>query len=78
MNVLFLTVSAGGGHMKAAESMQDSINKYFPDSNTYSIDAYKYASPLMDKLLIGGYLKTLKTVKLKNLIFEKKYEKSKI
>lgn len=71
MNILFLTVSAGSGHIKAAESIQETVKQYYPDSNTHLIDAYKYASPLIDKLVIGGYLKTLKnSPKLWGKIYE--------
>lgn len=60
MNILFLTVSAGGGHSKAAEVLKEYIDSNYPDSKTQIVDAYKYINPILDKLVIGGYLKTLK------------------
>lgn len=60
MNILFLTVSVGGGHSKTAEIIKDYIESNYPDSKTQIIDAYKYVSPILDKLVIGSYLKTLK------------------
>lgn len=61
MNALILTVSAGGGHTKAAESLKEYIEQRNPSSNTQIVDMLKYASPVIDKLVIGGYLKTVKT-----------------
>jgi processive 1,2-diacylglycerol beta-glucosyltransferase len=60
MNILILTVSAGAGHSMAAEAIKNKIKKRFPQSRTVIIDTYKYVNPLVDKLIIGGYLKTIK------------------
>lgn len=60
MKILALTVSAGCGHGKALEA----INNYFLQNNNdidfKVIDTFKYINPLIDKLVIGSYLNTLK------------------
>lgn len=60
MDVLILTVSFGGGHTKAAEAIKESILEKNPSSRILIVDAYKYVSPFVDKLIVGGYLGTLK------------------
>ena len=60
MNILFLAVSAGGGHLQAAEAVKEYIETNYQESKLRIIDAYKYVSPIINKLVIGGYLKTLK------------------
>ena len=61
MNILFLSVSAGGGHMKAAESLKAYIEEKHPGSRTMVLDSLKYINPILDKLIIGSYINTLKT-----------------
>lgn len=60
MKVLILSISAGGGHGHAAEAIKDYINLEDPKSEVKIVDALKYINPLIDKVVIGSYLKTLK------------------
>jgi len=60
MNILFLPVSAGGGHERAAEAVKERIDLKYPSSRTMIVDALKYISPLIDRLLIGSYINTIK------------------
>ncbi|MDW8800636.1 glycosyltransferase [Clostridium sp. A1-XYC3] len=60
MKVLILSISAGGGHSQAAEALKDYINLKDSNSEVKVIDAFKYINPLIDKVVIGSYLKTLK------------------
>lgn len=60
MNILILTVSAGAGHSMAAEAIKNKIKKRIPHSHTVIVDTYKYVNPLVDKLIVGGYIKTIK------------------
>jgi processive 1,2-diacylglycerol beta-glucosyltransferase len=60
MKVLFLSVSTGGGHFKAAEAIREKIEEKYPGSKTLVIDTLKYVNPIIDKLVVGGYLSTLK------------------
>ena len=60
MKVLFLSVSTGGGHFKAAEAIREKIEEKYPGAETLMIDTLKYVNPMIDKLIVGGYLRTVK------------------
>jgi processive 1,2-diacylglycerol beta-glucosyltransferase len=60
MKVLVLSVSAGGGHTRAAEALKKSILLNSSHSQVEIIDAIKYINPILDKVVIGSYLKSLK------------------
>ncbi|WP_411682525.1 MGDG synthase family glycosyltransferase [Clostridium thailandense] len=60
MKVLILSVSAGGGHGHAAGAIRDYINLNNPDSDIKIVDTLKYINPIIDKVVIGSYLKTIK------------------
>ena len=60
MDVLFLSVSAGGGHLKAAEAIKEKIEQVYPGSRTMIVDVFRHLNPVVDKLIIGSYLSTLK------------------
>ena len=60
MNILFLSVSAGGGHGRAAEAVKERIDLKYPSSRTMIVDALKYISPLVDRLIMGSYINTIK------------------
>lgn len=71
MNILLLAVSAGGGHQKAAEAVKEYVQAKYPSYQTKIVDAYRYVSPILDKVVIGSYLKTLKnSPKLWGKIYE--------
>lgn len=60
MDVLFLTVSAGDGHTKAAEAVKEVVEKKYKGSRTLIVDTLKYVNPIFNKLVVGGYLNTVK------------------
>ncbi|PJI09127.1 MULTISPECIES: MGDG synthase family glycosyltransferase [Clostridium] len=60
MKFLILSVSAGGGHIHAAFALKKYITKYEENSEVKVLDTIKYLNPFLDKVIIGGYLKTLK------------------
>jgi len=60
MKVLILSVSAGGGHGHAAQAIKDYINLKDPASEVRIIDTLKHINPIINKVVIGSYLKTLK------------------
>ncbi|KAA8675924.1 MGDG synthase family glycosyltransferase [Clostridium sp. HV4-5-A1G] len=60
MNVLILSISAGGGHGNAAEALKSYISLRDPASKVKIVDALKYINPIIDKVVIGSYLKSLK------------------
>lgn len=75
MNVLFLSLSAGGGHNRAAEAVKEYIQQKHPSSNTLIVDALKYANPVINNLVVGSYLNTLKSTPS---IYGKLYEFSEL
>lgn len=62
MNILFLTAATGGGHVKAAQALMQQMEKQIPGCKTSLIDTLKYINPLVDKLVTGTYLHTIKTI----------------
>jgi processive 1,2-diacylglycerol beta-glucosyltransferase len=60
LKVLFLSVSAGGGHDKAAQNLKRYIETNYKDMNCLVMDTLKEINPLIDKVVIGSYLGTLK------------------
>jgi processive 1,2-diacylglycerol beta-glucosyltransferase len=60
MDVLFLTVSTGRGHEKAAQAVKEIIEEFYPGSRTLIVDALRYTSPIADKIIIGSYLNTIR------------------
>lgn len=64
MKVLALTISAGKGHNKAAEAIKTHFSKNNKDVDVEIVDALKYINPIVDKLIVGSYLKSLKKTPL--------------
>lgn len=62
MNILFLTATTGGGHVKAALALMKQMEKQIPDCRTNLVDSLKYINPMVDKLITGTYLSTIKNV----------------
>lgn len=60
MKVMILTVAAGGGHGNAAEAIKKHILLKNSSDEVFIIDTLKAINPLLDKVVIGGYLKSLK------------------
>lgn len=60
MKAMILSVSAGGGHEHAAEAIRRHIMLKNQDSEIIIVDTLKYINPIIDKVVIGSYLKSLK------------------
>lgn len=60
MHILFLTASTGGGHVKAAQALMEYMEQNIPGCRTTLVDALKYIDPLIDRLIAGTYLQTIK------------------
>jgi processive 1,2-diacylglycerol beta-glucosyltransferase len=71
MDVIFLSVSIGSGHHKAAQALEEAIRKKYPKSRTMIVDTLKYINPFLDKWIVKGYFSSLKA---SPLIFKKIYE----
>ncbi|MCX7922777.1 MAG: UDP-N-acetylglucosamine--LPS N-acetylglucosamine transferase [Clostridia bacterium] len=71
MDVLILSVSAGGGHLKAGEAIKEVVEYRHPGSRVTIIDTLKYVNPILDKLIVGSYLNTVKnTPKIYGKLYE--------
>jgi processive 1,2-diacylglycerol beta-glucosyltransferase len=62
MNILFLTAATGGGHVKAAQALMQQMERQNPDCKTMLVDSLKFISPLVDRLVTGTYLCTIRTL----------------
>lgn len=71
MRVLSLTVSAGKGHNKAAEAIKKHFLKNYDNVEMEIVDVLKYINPMIDKIVVGSYLKSLKRTPA---IYAKLYE----
>ncbi|MDD3223452.1 MAG: glycosyltransferase [Clostridium sp.] len=71
MRALILSVSVGGGHMHASAALKNYILKFQPNSEIKILDTIKYINPLLDKLIIGSYLKS---IQINPSIFGKLYK----
>lgn len=60
MNILIFSISAGGGHQNAAEAIKECAILNDKNSKVEIIDTLKYINPLIDKLVIGSYLNSIK------------------
>ena len=60
MNILILTVSAGSGHMTAAQAIYEEVTGRYGKDSAMIIDTLKYVNPILHKVVIGGYLGSLK------------------
>jgi processive 1,2-diacylglycerol beta-glucosyltransferase len=62
MNILFLSAATGGGHVKAAQALMQQMERQNPDCRTMLVDSLKFISPLVDRLVTGTYLRTIRTI----------------
>jgi len=60
MNVLFLSISLGSGHIKAAEALRKYIVLRYPTAKTLIVDTFKYINPLIHTVVVDGYLNIVK------------------
>ncbi|MFZ5985958.1 MAG: MGDG synthase family glycosyltransferase [Bacillota bacterium] len=61
MDVLFLSITMGSGHIRAAEALREYILHIYPNSRTLVVDTLKYINPLTHKLIVDGYLGTVRS-----------------
>ncbi len=71
MRTLIFSISAGDGHKKTSLAIKNHILLNNRTSEVLIVDALKYISPLLDKLIIGSYLKS---IKINPKIYKKIYE----
>lgn len=58
--VLVLSVSAGEGHMRAAAAIKQEILKRNPVAEVVILDTFRYASPFIEKIVLGTYMEIIK------------------
>ncbi|MBO8137055.1 MAG: glycosyltransferase [Desulfotomaculum sp.] len=58
--ILILTVSAGDGHTRAAQAVERQFKELYPNARVEIVDTFRYASPLVEKMVRGAYLEIIK------------------
>ncbi len=58
--ILFFSVSIGSGHDLAAEAVVREVMLRFPDCRTMTVDTFKYINPVLNKVIAGSYMESLK------------------
>ncbi|HOJ10873.1 MAG TPA: glycosyltransferase [Clostridiales bacterium] len=62
MNILFLSVSTGGGHIKAAKALEETVVSKYSGAKCLIIDTLKYISPFLDRMIVGSYLGIVRNI----------------
>ncbi len=73
MDILILSISAGGGHTRTAHTIKKYFRRHYPGIEVETIDWLKYVNPMVDRVVIGSYMGTLKA---SPIIYEKLYDLS--
>ena len=55
MNILILSASTGGGHMRASKAIEGYMTQQNKDINVKIVDSLLYISPILNKTITGGY-----------------------
>ncbi|MDD3653070.1 MAG: glycosyltransferase [Desulfotomaculaceae bacterium] len=58
--ILILSVTVGTGHMRAAEALKTAAGCLYPEVEVSILDTFRYASPLVEKVVLGTYMQMLK------------------
>ncbi|ABO50484.1 Monogalactosyldiacylglycerol synthase [Desulforamulus reducens MI-1] len=58
--ILVLSVSAGEGHMRAAAAVKEEIIRRNSKAEVIILDTFRYASPLIEKVVLGTYMEIIK------------------
>ena len=56
MNILILSASTGGGHMRASKAIEGYMTQKNKDINVKIVDSLLYISPILNKTVTGGYV----------------------
>ncbi len=56
MNILILSASTGGGHLKASRALESYILENETDANIKVVDTLEYINPFINKIVTKGYL----------------------
>ncbi|MFZ3172671.1 MAG: glycosyltransferase [Carboxydocellales bacterium] len=58
--ILFFSVSIGAGHDLAAQALILEMRKRYPEATIELVDTFKYINPVLNKVIKGSYMETLK------------------
>ncbi len=58
--VLFCSVSIGAGHDLAARAVMQEIEHRYPYCQTRLVDTFKYINPMLNKVIVGSYMESLR------------------
>lgn len=58
--VLFCSVSIGAGHDLAAKAVVQEIEHRYPSCRTKIVDTFRYINPVLNKVIVGSYMESLK------------------
>jgi len=58
--LLFFSVSIGSGHDLAANAVTREVLSRYPDCRTETVDTFKYINPVLNKVIAGSYMESLK------------------
>lgn len=56
MNILILSASTGGGHMRASKAIQGYMMQQDKDIRVEIVDTLKYINPILNKTVTNGYI----------------------
>ncbi len=71
MNILILSASTGGGHMRASKAIESYMTQQNKDINVKIVDSLLYISPILNKTITGGYVYlATKTPKLYGKLYD--------
>lgn len=71
MNILILSASTGGGHMRAAKAISNYMAENISNAQVEIIDSLEYINPILNKTITNGYVYlATKTPKLYGKIYE--------
>jgi len=76
MNILFFTMSAGEGHNQVANTLQNVILSHSGGHKVKIIDTFNYVNPNLHKIILGGYIRSIKYIPELYGYFYKKTEES--
>lgn len=78
MNILILSASTGGGHMKAAETLKKYIENNDKEIKVELVDTLEYISPLLNRIISGGYVFLVKNFNYLYKVFYRNTDKTSI
>jgi len=58
--ILIFSVTVGTGHVRAAEALKKAAGYLYPEAEVSILDTFRYASPFLEKVVLGTYMEILK------------------